>query len=175
MRLGGFLSYGEQIATNHKKIGHSKTSNHYHVLTLKEAIMGIEEAEEIMLIAELPMIGINDGGSDNIFGTFTGAYLIVKKVDQDNHEEIISAFEEMEEIGNDIMSKMVNDWKKANNQEATKPNSELKHLEVDRLRMEEVGPVLDGYVGWRIDFTVLAPDALALIESKWRGETAFDV
>lgn len=173
MNLVNYKEYGEQIATRHKSIGHTVNEKHFTVFTAEDAISGLGDIHSPVLAAELPRTRLNDSGSDNIHTVMAGAFLIVKKVAQGDYAEIIAAYQEMYVIALDILSKMLNDRKMANNGGRLSPEKLIKHLQLNNIEIVDVGPVFDGYYGWRIDFPFQSVINLQLDVTKWNNETKF--
>jgi hypothetical protein len=175
MTLADYKAYGEQIATRNKAIKHSTSSKHFTVFTAEDALTTLKDIESPVLAAELPAISLSDGGSDNIHTVMSGAFLIVKKARQGNSAEIIIAYEEMFVIAIQILSKILNDRKMANDFGRMSPEKLIKHLQLNNIRIVDVGPVFDGYYGWRIDFPFQSTINLVLDENQWDNETKFSI
>jgi hypothetical protein len=173
MNLVDYKAYGLQIATRHKSILHSAQANHFTVFTAEDVLTGLKDLCSPVLAAELPRTGLLDNGSDNIHTIMKGAYLVLKKVDQGNSDEIIAAYEEMYVIAMDILTKMLNDRKLANTQNRNSPERLVKHLQLNSIELVDVGPVFDGYYGWRLDFPFQSVQNMQLDVNKWNSETLF--
>lgn len=175
MTLADYKEYGEQIATRNKSILHTGTEKHFTVFTAEDALTGLPDMVSPVLAAELPTIGLSDSGSDNIHTVMSGAFLIVKKAEQGNADQIILAYEEMFVIALQILSKILNDRKMANLPGRLSPEKLIKHLQLHNIRIVDVGPVFDGYYGWRIDFPFQSTINLILNENDWNGEVKFSI
>lgn len=163
--------YWKHVAERNIAIGHSEESKHFSFFSSEEAITSIKEMKSPYLAAELPEIKIQDEHSDNVRLNISGAVLILKKVKQANYSEIQEAYSSMFIIAFQILTKLYNDRKKANDGTLSAPESMIKHLDLPTLSMIEVGPVFDGHYGWRINYQLNTPANLDLIESEWTGET----
>lgn len=175
MTLSDYAAYGEQVATRNKAIAHTSQNRHFTVFTVEDALSNLKNIESPVLAAELPRIRFVDSGSDNIQTVMEGAFLIVKKAEQGNSSEIITAYEDMFVITLQVASKILNDKKMANNPGRLSPEKLIKHLQMNNISIVDVGPVFDGYYGWRIDFPFQSTINLVLDETKWISETKFSI
>lgn len=175
MTLADYKAYGEQIATRSLELLHSANNRRFTVFTVEDALTELKNIKSPCLVAELPRISFSDSGSDNIHSVMRGAFLIVKKCKQGDSNQIIAAYEEMFLIATDICSKILNDRKRANETGRPAPEKLVKHLVVNEMGLVDVGPVFDGYYGWRIEFPFQSTINLELDETKWNSEIKFAI
>jgi hypothetical protein len=172
MVIDDIKSYWKRAAERNIAIAHvDSTNKHFSFFTPEEALADIKDAKYPYLAAELPEIRLNDNLSDNVRMVYSGGVLILKKVTQANVLQIQAAYTEMFPIAIQLVTKLYNDRKKANDSGSTPPESLLKHLELSSINLVEVGPVFDGCHGWRINYQINTPANLDLNESEWTGET----
>jgi hypothetical protein len=168
MRLSHLKTYWKNAATNNIAIGHDDVSNNkFCVFTAEDALSNLKEMTGLKLCLELPEVSLYDANSDNIRTITRGAVLILNGAMQGNRADIIQVFEQTEVVAYELLSKMLNDRKRANEQGRNAPESLIKHLDLNKVNMVEVGPVFDSQYGWRINYEFNSPVNLELDESKW--------
>ncbi len=168
-------TYWLNAAIRNKAIGHVEgIKKHFSFFTPEEALSTIKNMCDPYLAVELPEVRLVDSNSDNIRSVFSGGILILKGADSTNYSKIQTAYDEMFIIGRQLISKMLNDRKKANDNNIPLPEALLKHLDIQSISMVEVGPVFDNKYGWRINYQLNTPDNLDLDESKWTNETKWN-
>lgn len=167
MDLSNQKTYWQKAAEHHIDVQHTADNKHFCVFTVEDALSSIKDLEYPAICLEIPEENLADLNSDNIRANSSGAILVVTKATQGNHAEITQAFLDMYVIASDMQSKMLNDRKKANQQGRVAPESLLKHLDLNTVRMVEVGPVFDSCYGWRVEFAFNGPKNLTLDEAKW--------
>lgn len=173
MTLAELKQYGLNIATNNLLIAHTSSDKHFASYTPEEVLTDIKSIKGIALMLELPEFSMNDQLSDNIRLITNSAFLILKKAKQGDYADIQSVYDSTATIAFQVLTKIYNDRKKANDTGVTSPESKLKHLEVNTLNLVDVGPVFDGWFGWRINLQFNSPINLTLNEDEWTDETAW--
>jgi hypothetical protein len=171
MRLADLKTYWENAAKNNLAIQHTESEKHFCVFTAEDALSSLKQLEDNVLVLELPNSTLSDANSDNIRYIPAAAVLILKSANQGNKDEVIQAYLDLEPVAIQLISKMLNDRKKANNDNISAPEKYMKHLDLNRIRMVDVGPVFDDKYGWRIDFEFNSPINLDLNESEWLPNT----
>lgn len=171
MTLPQLKQYWQEAAENHIDIRHTLTEKRFCSFSVEEALASLKDMMYPAICLEMPITRPTDNNSDNILIALDSAILIIQKVEASNHQEIEQAFVDTEVIARDMMSKLLNDRKKAFQDGVTAPRSLIKHLDVTSLELKEVGPIFDTCYGWRLDFKFLTPNSLALDESRWLPDT----
>ena len=105
---------------------------------------------------------------------YNGGVLILDKAPQGDYVKIQAAFQNTFIIAYQLLTKLYNDRRKANDIGTSSPESFLKHLDLQSISLLEVGPVFDGCFGWRINHQFNSPANLDLVESEWTGETKWN-
>jgi hypothetical protein len=171
MLLSELKQYALNIATNNLLIGHTPSNKRFSTYTAEDVLTDIKDMTGNILMLELPEFNIKDELSDNVRNVTTGAILLLKKAQQGNYIEVQSAYDTTLPIAVQALSKMQNDRKKANQPGAVSPESKMKHLDLNTVNIVDVGPVFDGWYGWRINFQFNSPINLTLDESQWKPGT----
>ncbi len=172
LNLSDIKTYWKNAAIRNKAIGHVEGGEkHFSSYTAEEALATIKDMKYPYLAAELPEIHMGDANSDNVRMNFNGGILILKKATAGDYLKIQAAYDEMFIIGRQLLTKLYNDRKKANDYNIPMPEAMMKQLDIPLLNMVEVGPVFDSCYGWRINYQINTPDNLELDESEWDGET----
>jgi len=164
-------NYWKRAAEHHKLIAHTTTNTHFGMYEPIMVTLPLKDMEYPCLLFEKPVEKLQDGGSDNIRNDAAGGILILQKASKSDAVDIQDAFDNTYAIACDMRSKMLNDRKKANQDGVTAPESMLKHLNLNTVIMQEVGPVFDSLFGWRIDYTFNSPEDLELNENNWLPDT----
>lgn len=171
MRLADLKAYWKTAATNNLLVGHTATAKHFTCYTLEDSLSSLKNTVYPVVALEIPETGFGGEDSDNIHHDTTGAVLLLKHTKQGDYLAIQQAMEDMEELGMQMISKLYNDRKKANDDGITAPESLIKHLVFRSIKLIEVGPVFDSCYGYRLEFAFENPINLALDESKWKAAT----
>jgi hypothetical protein len=167
MILSDLKTYWQKAATNNLLIQHTESSKHYCSFTAEEALSALKNIKSPALCLELPEMNLSDGLSDNVRLVSKGAILVLKHAKQGDNAMISQAFLDTEVIVLQLESKMLNDRRRANESDRLSPEKDMKHLDLNKVRWVDVGPVFDSMYGWRLEFEFNGPVNLALDESKW--------
>ena len=166
MNITELENYFETLATNNIAISHSPSNKRFATLTMHEVLNGMKTGlKDIFLYLELPEIRPADLLSDNTRKIYDSAVIITKPVKSGDVEQEKEVMRDLEEIVDQIISKLKNDRHKYI----------LNHLDINTIRVVPVGPVFDNRHGWRINFQLNEPQSYFLDETKWINETKFTI
>lgn len=171
MRLAQAKAYWKKAATNNLAVQHTEEEKHFFTFTVEDALSSLKNINYPAVGLETPVHRFGDGLSDNIRLLSSGGVLIIKHAPQGNAVKVEEAMLETEEIALQMVSKMRNDRLKANDVGVASPEKLMKHLDLFKVKIEEVGPLFDSCYGWRIDYEFNNPTNLELDEDKWLPAT----
>lgn len=172
-----FISYFETVAINNKVLAHAPNAPIKRITFYEIDIDTILNAVRLDLkytsmLIECPEFKPDDGKSDNIRDMSTSAFLIVKEVIIGDIVSRRNALDETLTVARQVVSKMLNDSKKARLNMA---NSIMKDFDVNTARFFKVGPICNNLYGYRVEFTLNQRFSknLQLDESEWDNETKY--
>jgi hypothetical protein len=166
-----YETYWLHAAQRNNAIAHTDESKHFTTYNVEDALTELKNIKYPLLALEEPEYRIADGLSDNTRLPVTGAILILKRAKAGDYKEIREATQSTFPIAFQMITKLRNDRKRANDSGIPSPENMVKHLDLNTIRMVMVGPVFDGCYGWRVEFTINSPANMNLDESQWTGET----
>ncbi|HPS40061.1 MAG TPA: hypothetical protein PL124_11645 [Candidatus Cloacimonadota bacterium] len=110
-KFSDLVDYFERIAEEHVSIKHSATQKHFFRFELDEVLAGLtSKLNYPALILEAYDFDFADSRSDNIIKQRNGAFILIDKVsDTGDFAKIHEVWDEMEEIGDDILIRMRRD------------------------------------------------------------------
>jgi hypothetical protein len=169
-----YETYWETAAKNHKEILHTTDEKRFIRFSVEEVLTGLKSLKSPALVLEEPEYNVLDEVGDNVGLQLQGAVLILKKLSESaNYIQIQTAKKEMFLIAYDMYTKLRNDRKMANMGDATGPAAKLKNI--SNIRMIALGPVFDGWHGWRLEYTSPVTTNPDLNEDNWNNETKYKI
>lgn len=107
-KFSDLISYFEQLAGEHVSIKHSALDKHFYRFELEEVLTGMARGIGCpALILEGYDFNYSESNSDNIRKKRSGAFILIDKLsDPKDFDRIHEIWDEMEEIGDDILVKM---------------------------------------------------------------------
>jgi hypothetical protein len=107
-KYSDLVEYFENLAMEHIEIKHSAVEKHFYRFELDEVLTGLAAGINYpALILEAYDFNFNESSSDNIRKTRTGAFMLIDVLkDLKDYDRIHEIWDEMEEIGDDILIKM---------------------------------------------------------------------
>lgn len=148
-KFSDLVSYFEQLATEHASIRHSAKNHHFYRFELDEVLTGMcTSLNYPALILEGYDFDFTDAGSDNVIKNRHGAFILIDKVqDLKDYNRIHEVWDNLEEIGTDILIRMLEDKR---NRDVTV----LRDFDIS----ESIGQIFSvqqlGQHGLRFQFTV---------------------
>lgn len=104
------VTYFKGLATNHKEIRHSETEKHFYRFEVDEVLTGINKLKYPAFILEGYRFTYKDMKADNPVKKRQGAFILLDHVgDPGNHDRIHEVWDRLEEIGDDILSRIYAD------------------------------------------------------------------
>lgn len=166
--------YWKTAAENHLSIAHSNSDKHFCSYSVEEIISGLKNLKSPCLALEDPEYIVEGELTDNVGLMLNGAVLILKKMkESSNYLEQTAARKDMFPIAWDLYTKLRNDRKKANMGTASGPAAKLRNI--SSIRIIPIGPVFDGWAGWRLEYAAPANINPDLSETNWQNETKFSI
>jgi hypothetical protein len=107
-KFSAIVAFFKMLAEKHVSIRHSATEKHFFRLEMDEVMTSLPETACFpMLVLESYNYNLNDFKSDNPIKKREGAFMLIDKVyDQGDFDEIHRKWDELEEIGDDIVARI---------------------------------------------------------------------
>ena len=162
-KFSDLITYFENIARAHVDILHTDAEKHFFRMEIDEVLAGINRSDVNypMLILEGYSFDFTDNRSDNLLKNRQGAFILLGHVsDISDYSAIHEVWEQMEEIGTDILVKI-----RADKRDSSVPvvrDFNFENVSASLL-MNEIG----NGVGIRFRYTIASPTATDVDTSKW--------
>ena len=154
MRHAAYNTYFRTLASQHTDIRHSATQMHFAriirstdpfaKLDLTEFLTSIKSRMKLpFMLLETFDAKLEDNRSDNKWKLHMGAFIILDKAEKGNPDDIESKLDSTEQIAEDLLARMYEDYKKRRVD---------WHLDLNDVTVEKVGPISDNLYGTRVDF-----------------------
>ncbi len=118
---------------------------------------------QTLLVFEAYAVGKVAQTSDQVFDRATSGYLILKKLTNprgDVQAERKAILNETETWCNDFEARIKHD--------STLPRyTFLNQLEIESFQREKIGPIFDGYYGWRTTFRFYSYNPMLVLATQW--------
>jgi hypothetical protein len=163
------IEYMENVAATLKELQHTDAEKHFtratELISMEEFMANASELTGLQLIAiDEVMAALLDGGSDNILDRRTYTLFVLKNAANGDIEAQQAAREDCEAVIKKILSKLFYDYRQAQRNGNT---NGLRGLEINRITIQNVGPVGDYYYGFMVMFTVLDAPGIVYNENDW--------
>ena len=162
-KFSQLVSYFENLARLHKDIGHTDSEKHFFRMEVDEVLGGINrtDVKHPFLILEGYGYDFTDDKSDNLLKNRRGAFMLIDHVsDQTDFDLIHSVWENMEEIGDELLVKMKAD--KRNPLASAIRDFDFSSVEASLLANES-----DGNYGIRFTYVLTSPRSNMVNPDKW--------
>jgi len=160
------ISYFRLLAEEHVSIKHSESEKHFFRFEIDEVLAGLNRGDVNfpMLILEGYSFTFTDNRADNPIKNRNGAFVLLGRVkDASDFETLHDAWDELEEIGDDILARIRYD-----KEQRTVPvvrNFNLENVNAS-LIMNEIG----NHAGIRYTFTISSPLNADYDSTKWEEQ-----
>ena len=112
-RFTQIVQYFENLARQHVGIQHTNTEKHFYRFEIDEVLSGLGSINYPAMILEAYAIEYDDNKSDNVMKNRKGAFILLGNVpDRGDHDSIHELWDELEEIGDDILARIRADKQK---------------------------------------------------------------
>ncbi len=162
-KFSQLVSYFENLARLHKDIGHTDSEKHFFRMEVDEVLGGINrtDVKHPFLILEGYGYDFTDDKCDNLLKNRRGAFMLIDHVsDQTDFEAIQTVWENMEEIGDELLVRMKSD--KRNPLAPAIRDFDFSTVEASLLANE-----LDGNYGIRFTYVLTSPRNNEVNPDKW--------
>lgn len=161
-KFSEYIAYFEAIAATHVDIGHTAGESHFFLMDLEEVIRGLKNKVNFpALILEDYTFGFSDNKSDNVLKKRSTAFMIVDRVaDQGNSTSIKAVLDHMEEIGDEIIIKMLHDKREL----ATKV---VRDFQIEEVHAVPIYHDIDHFYGFRYEFSISSSRTNSIDPDKW--------
>jgi len=149
MNLLGLKEYFEYYATIHCELKHVPEIENerafFCVNTEEKSNQYIRNAKMDLIMVLMPYDkSQSPPAGENYNWIKNTCFLVLKRCDSNNNDEIISAQSQCEQIADDFCTVMINDR-----------HSKLRSLESGSITMSPVGPVVDSHYGYICMFNII--------------------
>jgi hypothetical protein len=162
-KFSQLVSYFENLARLHKDIGHTDNEKHFFRMEVDEVLGGINrtDVKYPFLILEGYSYDFTDSKSDNLFKNRRGAFILMDHVpDLSDYETIQQVWENMEEIGDELLVRM-----KADKRNPLAPA--VRDFDFSSVEAMLIANELDGNYGIRFNYTLTSPRTNEVNPEKW--------
>lgn len=167
LSIADYRNYMRSLAERHRAVNHTEKRPRFYEFGINDILAGNLSklpADEIVMIIE--QIEADLGGQDPDFPqrTWRGAFILCKKVNTVDFRKIGAVYSECEEVGMQIIRKIVQEVDQAAYGEAAiEYVAGLSAFDEGSIEMMVVGPILQGFYGVRFTFDLR--DELNLLET----------
>jgi len=170
-----YTQYWKNAASRHVSIQHTSGNPKFLTYGVETVLTEFKNVGSPMMALEDPEYGIVDPLSDNVLLQMSGAVLVLKKCLDADYAEIEIAKQEMFEVAFDLFTKLQNDRRKATDPLTPSPEKLIGHLVLGSISVIAVGPVFDGWYGWRLNHVVCTARTDRLNPDRWQGESPWQM
>jgi hypothetical protein len=171
MTLEEYRTYFKEVAKDNKRLSHQTPAGKvaFKEITIQDVMDGISvDLDDMTLFIEAPNIRAQDGLSDNPRKVYSAAFVVMMPLkDVGDTDKIIEYYDQTEVVTEQILSRILNDAKKARNNKNY--IFKINGFDVNSVSYEPVGPIFNGWYGFRTAFTInqTFTKNLILDETKW--------
>ena len=154
------ITYFKKLATNHKEIRHSETEKHFYRFEVDEVLTGINKLKYPAFILEGYRFTYKDMKADNPVKKRQGAFILLDHVgDPGNHDKIHEVWDRLEEIGDDILSRI-----NADKRDKTSP---VRDFDLESVEGNLLATELGNHYGIRFTFDIDCRYSREVNSEKW--------
>lgn len=154
------VTYFKKLATNHKEIRHSETEKHFYRFEVDEVLTGINKLKYPAFILEGYRFTYKDMKADNPVKKRQGAFILLDHVgDPGNHDKIHEVWDRLEEIGDDILSRI-----NADKRDKTSP---VRDFDLESVEGSLLATELGNHYGIRFTFDIDCRYSREVDPEKW--------
>ena len=165
-KFSQLISYFENLARLHKDIGHTDSEKHFFRMEFDEVLNGISrtDVKYPFLILEGYSYDFTDDRSDNLLKNRRGAFMLIDHVcDQSDYDLVQRVWENMEEIGDELLMKMKKDKR---NPLATA----IRDFDFSKVEATLLANEIDGNFGLRFTYVLTSPQNNDVDPGKWLNQ-----
>jgi hypothetical protein len=161
-KFSDLVTYFQSIAEEHIELRHTATAKHFYRFELDEVLSGMcSNIKYPALILEGYDFNYSESNSDNIRKKRSGAFILIDRAsDPKDYNRIHEIWDEMEEIGEDILIKM-----KADKESRLVPV--LRDFNINECDGVPLSVLQLGQHGVRFTFNLSSPVNNIIDSSKW--------
>jgi hypothetical protein len=161
-KFADLVTYFENLAAKHVELRHTAAKKHFYRFELDEVLTALcRNINYPALILEAYDFNYTESRSDNVIKQRNGAFILIDKVtDAGDYNKIHEVWDKLEEIGNDILVKMIAD--KDSRLEPIIRDFDISASHGQPLMVEELGQY-----GMRFTFSLGSPVNNEPDETRW--------
>jgi len=166
MNFSDLIDYFRGLAENHVSIRHSESEKHIFRFEIDEVLAGLNRTDTNfpMLILEGYGFSFTDNRSDNLIKNREGAFVLLGQVkDISDYEAIHETWDELEEIGDDILARIRYD-------KQSRLVDVVRIFNLEDVRASLILNELANHAGIRYTFTLSSPFNPDPDQDKWIDE-----
>jgi hypothetical protein len=162
-KFSDLITYFETLARQHKSIAHTDTEKHFFRMELDEVLGGIKRTDVNykLLILEGYSFGFTDNRSDNVQKNREPAFMLIDHLsDKSDFDRMHEIWDELEEIGTDIIVRMKNDKRNAS-------VPVIRGFNFESVRAQLIMNQLGNDIGMRFEFSMSSPVNTDVDVTRW--------
>ncbi len=162
-KFSQLVTYFENLARQHRDIGHTDSEKHFFRMETDEVLGGINRTDVNypMLIMEGYSYDFTDSKSDNLLKNRRGAFMLLDHVsDPTDFDAMHRAWEKMEEIGDELILRM-----KADKRNPYSPV--IRDFQFSGVEATLIANEIDNNCGIRYTYTLTSPLSNDVNPDKW--------
>ena len=162
-KFSDLITYFETLARQHKSIGHTDAEKHFFRMELDEVLGGLNRSDVAFpfLALEGYDFGFTDNRSDNVLKNRGCGFMVVDHlVDKSDFDRLHQIWDEMEEIGTDILVRMKRDKRNAD-------VPVIREFNFESVEARLIHNEMNGNVGIRFTFSMSSPVDGDVDPEKW--------
>lgn len=162
-KFSDLITYFETLARQHVSIGHTDSEKHFFRMELDEVLGGINRTDMAFpfLALEGYDFGFTDNRSDNVLKNRGCGFMLVDHLsDMSDFTRKHEIWDEMEEIGTDIVVRMKRDKRNAD-------VPVIRDFRFESVNAQLIMNEMNGNVGMRFTFDMSSPVDTEVNNNKW--------
>lgn len=151
MNYSQIADYFENLARQHISVKHTEVDPHFFRINLEDIIGAHKNFDaNPSVFLELPESRIHGETSDTSFLSRYCALTFMARVELGNREAELEAYDRMEALGIDFMSRLNRDYKNFSNRL-------IKEFDFKNIKIYKVGPMFHSMYGMRFEISIGEP------------------
>jgi hypothetical protein len=165
VKFNDLIEYFEYLAANHTGIGHKENETHFFRFELEDVLTSLKgDIHFKALILEGYDFGFGYRHSDNLLKQRNGAFIIIDRVmDENDFDAITQAYDECEEIGDEIIVRIASDKRNRN-------VPVVRDFQIEGIQGNMIANAAEGYYGMRYTYSLVSPRTNDVDTTRWEDD-----
>lgn len=165
VKFSDLIAYFEYLAKKHTGIKHSDAEKHFYRFELDDIFTDLGKNVKFKaLVLEGYDFDFTDNNSDNLLKGRNGAFMIIDyEGDENSLDKINNIYDECEEIGDEIVVRILNDKKNRN-------VPVVRDFNMNSVKGNMIANASKGYYGMRYSFSLVSPRTNEIDKTKWTDD-----